>query len=407
MNNSIQALRERRNVVAKNLHELMNGPGKDAWNDDLQAKYDAGMKEIEELNAKIKRIDDFNASLAESSVQSNVMEAAGRLERDQGSVSAKLFAKWLRVGDQGMSSEDWTQIRATMSTTTSSEGGYTVQTDVAKSVADALKAFGGMREVADVMQTASGNAIQFPTSDGTGETGEQVAENTTVTNLDGSFGVINMAVYKYSSKTVAVPFELLQDSSVDIEAYVRNRLVQRIGRITNTKFTAGSGTSEPRGALTAAAAGKVGATGQTVGVISDDLIDLVHSVDPAYRGLGRCRFMMNDGSLKVMRKLKDTSGRPIFMPGYEGLSGAMADSILGYPVTINQDIPVMAANAKSILFGDFKFYMIRDVLQQSFFRFTDSAYAQKGQVGFLMFARSGGNYLDVGGGLKYYQNSAT
>ncbi|MNJ81282.1 Phage capsid family protein [compost metagenome] len=67
----------------------------------------------------------------------------------------------------------------------------------------------------------------------------------------------------------------------------------------------------------------------------------------------------------------------------------------------------MAASAKSILFGDFNRYKIRDVMQVLLFRMTDSAYTKKGQVGFLAFLRSGGRLMDVGGALKYYQNSAT
>jgi HK97 family phage major capsid protein len=74
---------------------------------------------------------------------------------------------------------------------------------------------------------------------------------------------------------------------------------------------------------------------------------------------------------------------------------------------VNEDVPAMAANAKSILFGDFGFYTIRDAMDIAMLRFTDSAYASKGQVGFLAFLRSGGNFVDVGGAVKYYQNSAT
>lgn len=66
----------------------------------------------------------------------------------------------------------------------------------------------------------------------------------------------------------------------------------------------------------------------------------------------------------------------------------------------------MAANAKSIMFGDFSKYIVRDVSQMLFFRFTDSAYSRKGQVGFLAFMRCGGRFVDVGGAVKYYQNSA-
>jgi HK97 family phage major capsid protein len=333
-------------------------------------------------------------------------------EKGKLSIVRQLHTKWIREGDRGLTNEEWAQIRNTMSTSgASSEGGYTVQTEVARQVIEALKAFGGMRAVAEVFTTEQGNGMNFPQSDGTSETGEIVAENAAVAAADPAFGSVGMPVYKFSSKVVAVPIELIMDSSVDIEAFVNNRLRTRLGRITNNKFTVGSGTGEPRGVVTAADSGKVGTTGQTVIVIYDDIIDLVHSVDPAYRESGKCKFMMNDASVKVIRKIKDTTGRPIWTPGYEtGIALGQPDSLVGYPVQTNQDIATMAANAKSILFGDFSYYKIRDVLQMIFYRFNDSAYAKLGQVGFLAFMRSGGNHTAVAGtpnSVKYYQNSAT
>ncbi|NOR71389.1 MAG: phage major capsid protein, partial [Methylomarinum sp.] len=103
----------------------------------------------------------------------------------------------------------------------------------------------------------------------------------------------------------------------------------------------------------------------------------------------------------------DSNGRPIFIPGFAGLGGPVAPTILGYAVTINNDMAEMAANAKSILFGDFSHYIVRDVMDMTMYRFTDSAYAKLGQVGFMMLSRHGGTFTDVGGAVKYYQNSAT
>lgn len=402
---SIQALREQRSTRAKELHALLDQNPGDKWNADLQAKYDAGMAEIAALEGEIKRHEELTAKMADEGKVERIAESADRVAHDKKSPAAALFAKWLRGGDNALSAEEWAGIRATMSTTTSSEGGYSVQSEVASQLIEALKAFGGMRSVATLLQTEMGNPLSFPTTDGTSETGELIAENTTATGADPTFGTVAVNAYKFSSKIVAVPFELLQDSQVDIEAFVRGRLADRIGRATNTYFTTGTGTSQPRGVVTGASAGKTGTTGQTTTVIFDDLVDLIHSVDPAYRA-GRCGFMMNDASLKVVRKLKDSQNRPVFIPGYDGLGGPMPDNILGYNVTINQDVATMAANAKSILFGDFSKYIIRDVMAATLFRFTDSAYAKLGQVGFLMWARSGGNLVDTGA-VKYYANSAT
>lgn len=401
---SIQALREQRSTRAHELHALLNDNPGDKWNADLQAQYDQGMAEIEVLDGEMKRHQALMDKIAEEALDGKLQEATARRVHDADKTTGRqLYAKWLRGGDKALSAEEWANIRAVTSTTTGSEGGYTVQSDVAKTLIEALKAYGGMRAVSTVIATEMGNPLSFPSTDGTAETGEWIAENTTATAADPTFGTVAVNAYKASSKIVAVPFELLQDAQIDIEAFVNARLAERLGRVTNTGYTVGSGTAQPFGVVTRASAGKVGAAGQTATVIFDDLIDLIHSVDPAYRA-GKCGFMLADSSLKVIRKLKDSQGRPIFLPGYE-LNNSMPDTILGYGVTVNQDVAAMAANAKSILFGDYSKYIIRDVMAATLFRFTDSAYAKLGQVGFLMWMRSGGNLVDTAA-VKYYQNAA-
>ncbi|WP_297924107.1 phage major capsid protein [uncultured Agitococcus sp.] len=402
----LRALIKAKHTEAKALVE--NTPSNE-WTEEKQAAYDEMVAAIESAKTEIDRLQQLATLIGEEAATEEADAAAHNARNKHPAVakSRALFAKWLKGGDKALTAQDWADIRATMSTTTGSEGGYTVQTDIAKTVADALKEYGGIRNVATVIQTEMGNPMSFPTSNGTSEVGELIPENTSATGQDPAFGTLSLNVFKFSSKVIAVPIELLQDSSVDIEAFVLKRITDRLGRITNQMFTTGTGTAQPRGIVTAATSGVVGATGQTTSIAYDDLIDLVHSVDPAYRMSSQCGFMLHDTTMREIRKLKDDAGRPVFLPGYDGLADAMPDTILGYPVTINQDMPVMAADAKSVLFGDFSRYYVRDVLQNTLHRFEDSAYAKLGQVGFLAWARSGGNLIDVGGAIKYYQNSAT
>lgn len=409
---SIQALREKRGTIAASLKELVAKADWDAVTD--QAVYENSMGEIDKIDASIKRMQDANARIAEEDRTAAVADRAEQLGHDKGDKGLGLYGKWLRGGDKALSADEWQHIRNTMSTTTTTEGGYTVQSDVATRLIDALKAFGGMRSVSTILRTEKGNPLSFPTSDGTSETGEWIAENTTATAADPSFGTKALPVYKASSKIAAVPFELLQDSSIDMEAFIQDRLATRLGRITNTGYTTGTGTAQPTGIITAAGTGVTAAnsTSQVTAIIYTSLVDLVHSVDPAYRALGNCRFMMNDASIKVIRKIVDSSSRPIFVPGYDsgqaaGMVLAAPDTLMGYPVTINQDVAVMAANAKSIAFGDFSYYYIRDSMEVSMFRFADSAYAKLGQVGFLAWMRTGGNLIDSGGAVKLFVNAAS
>jgi HK97 family phage major capsid protein len=418
---SLQQLREQGASIVTVMQALANKPA-DKWNKDVDGpEWDRLDAQLVDIQANIKRHERLIQATADNLQRDLVINAAERVAVDQKSRASALFAKWLRNGNDGLTAEEWAEhrdaIRNTMSTTTGSQGGYTVQTDVAKTVLDALKAYGGMRAVANVIQTAQGNNINYPTSDGTSETGEVLAQNATAASADISFGSVPLVVYKFSSKTVTVPIELLQDSEVDVEQFVLKRLTTRLGRITNTKYTigAGDGSNEPTGIITAAGTGVTAAnsTSQVSAIVYDSLIDMQHSVDPAYRALGNCKWMMHDGSVKVIRKIKDGQSRPIFVPGYEfaiptgGVAGKIPDTLLGDPIQVNQDVATMAANAKSIAYGDFSFYTIRDVMDVTMYRFTDSAFASKGQVGFLAMLRSAGNLVDIGGAVKLFVNAAS
>ncbi|MGX7950478.1 phage major capsid protein [Oleidesulfovibrio alaskensis] len=404
---TIQELREQRNAKAREARNLVENNEGDKWTPEMGAKVDELLAEVHRLDDDIARYQKVLDATADDAVQNTVTEAVNRFQRDNYgkdvNPATALFAKWLRKGDNALSAEEWQQVNNALSTGTGSEGGYTVQTDVAKVILEAMKEYGGMREVATVIHTAQGNPMSWPTSDGTSEMGEIVDENASATDADVTFGTMALPVYKFSSKVITVPIELLQDSTVDIEAFVRRRIAERLWRITNRMYTAGTGTNQPMGIVPASAAGKVGASGETASVSYEALVDLEHSVDPAYRRTG-CGWMFHDNTLRELKKLKDAQGRPIWLPDVIG--GAPA-AILGYGYTVNQDVPQMAANAKSILFGKLSAYVIRDAMEMVFHRFTDSAYAKKGQVGFLAFSRSGGNLLDVGGAVKHYQNAAS
>ncbi|MEX3918253.1 phage major capsid protein [Paraburkholderia sp. BR10872] len=420
MSSKLSELREQRNAKAKLASEISNKyppnrrmPAADA------GRLDTLLAEVEAIDVEIAR-EHRRAQLAAddpAAQHAAALNAATRTPGAHGDESRALRA-FMAGGISNMAEGDRTRmlarqtpdIRNAMSTTTSTEGGFTVATEYQRSLEIAMKSFGGMRQVAHALRTATGATMNFPTTDPTAEEGEIVGQNGPVTALDTTFSNLTLDVFKYSSKKIALPFELVQDSFIDIEAYIQALLAMRLGRIQNRHFTIGSGVGQPRGLVTAVGNGKVGATGQTVSVTYDDLVDLEHSIDPAYRDMPGVGYMMNDDSVRVIRKIKDGLGRPIFVPGYEAdavINGGAPDRLMGRPITVNQDVPVMAANAKSILFGQMSKYVIRDVMDLTIYRMTDSAFTLNGQIGFVGFVRAGGNIIDAGGAVKAYVNSAT
>lgn len=422
MSNKLQALREQRDIKAREAAAINDKYPADKRMEKADAeKLDAILAEVEGIDGEISRANRV-AQLAATNLtpEQETEIALNAATKDPGkhgkpTKEAAALRAFLGGGLSALTEEQRRamvgrvnpDIRAAMSTTTTTEGGYTTALEYMRSLEEAMKQYGGIRSVATNMRTATGTQMQFPTADATAEEGEIVGQNAAVTTGETTFGLTTLDVYKYSSKKIALPFELIQDSFIDIEAYIMSLLAIRLGRITSRHYTTGDGSGKPRGIVTAAASGKVGTTGQTTTVIYDDLVDLEHSVDPAYRGTPGVGYMMNDSSLKVIRKIKDDQNRPIFVPGYEqGNPGGAPDRLLGRPIYISQEMPVMAANAKSILFGDFRKYIIRDVMDLTMFRMTDSAFTLNGQVGFVAFMRSGGNLVDAGGAVKYYANSA-
>lgn len=413
-------LREQRNIAAKQANELSNKYPADQRMPAAEAeKLDAILAQVEAIDGDIAR-EARMAQLALDTPDAQhqaALNAATRNPANHGEESIALRA-FLAGGVSNMAEGDRNRmlarqtadIRNAMSTSTNTEGGYTTAIEYQRSLEKAMKAYGGMRNVATTIRTGTGITMNFPTTDATAEIGEIVGQNGGVTGLDTVFGNTTLDVFKYSSKKIALPFELVQDSFIDIEAYVQELLAMRLGRITNLHQTTGDGSGKPFGIVPRAAVGKTGATGQTVTITYDDFIDLEHSVDPAYRGQPGVGYMMHDSSVKVVRKIKDGNNRPIFVPGYESdamINGGAPDRLMGRPIYINQDMPVMTANAKSIAFGQLSKYVIRDVMDLTLFRMTDSAFTLLGQIGFVAFMRSGGNLIDAGGAVKTYQNSAT
>jgi len=284
-------------------------------------------------------------------------------------------------------------LTAAQSTTTT--GGYTTADAAMRALEVALLAFGGMRSVSTVLRTDTGGPMPIPTTNDTGNKGEIIGENLTSNELEMTFGQLVLNAYKYSSKYILASIEFLQDSSINVPEFLGSSLANRIGRIQNDHFTTGTGTGQPKGIVVAAAnSGVTAATATTV--TYDNIVDLIHSVDPAYRT--GARFMFNDAALKMMKKIKvlqfsgDTSGVPLWQPS---LTLGQPDTIAGYPYTINQSMAAPASAAKSVLFGDLSKYIIRDVMQIELRR-LDERFAELGQVAFLAFARSDGNLLDAG-----------
>lgn len=410
--NKIKELRQKRAGLFEQAKAIL-AKG-DTMSAEDQGQYEALMGEIDALKAQIDRLEraeQLEAEMAASLDQrAEVNGVSGDEQADQEQRVSRAFSNYLRMGLSDMSAEDREIMAArrrdfqNAQSTTTTAGGYLVPEGFYGTLMDAMLAFGGMRRASDILTTATGNDLPIPTSNDTSNKGEIVSENSQQTHeQDITFGQVVLNSYLYSSKIIRVSIQLMQDSAFDLNTFLAKKMGERIGRITNDHFTTGTGSGQPNGIVTAATLGKTGASGQTTSIIYADLVDLLHSVDPSYRDMPGAGWMMPDAMLKTMRKLVDGESRPLWQPG---LAVGAPDTILDKPYIINQSMASPAAGAKTLLFGDLKKYMIRDVLGVTVMRLTER-YADYHQVGFLAFSRHDGDLLDAGTHpVKYYQHAA-
>ena len=404
---AIMELRQKRHAIAEQAREILKKAGDEnrALTSDEEVQWDRMMADVDSLRSTIDRIEKQSEvdSSFEARMEVTAKQATSPMAPTQDQFSSA-FRAWCLNGQEGLTSEQRAIMKEYRAQSTSgSAGGYTIPQGFYNQLIDAMKAYGGVRESgATVITTASGNTLPIPTVDDTGNIGAILAENTAASAQDVTFGQKTLSAYKYTSKVVLVSYELMQDSAFNMEQFLAQKLAERIGRITNQHFTTGTGSSQPQGLVTGSALGKTGANGQTTSVTYDDLVDLFHSVNRAYRR--NAKFMMADSTYKAIRKLKDSYGQPLWATN---VATGAPDTLLGAQLIINDDVAAMAASAKSILFGDFTSYFIRDAKNVELYRIADK-YIESGQVGFVAFSRHDGLVADAGQNpIKYYANSAT
>ena len=250
---------------------------------------------------------------------------------------------------------------------TNTSGGFTVPTTLANFIVESMKAHGPMysSDLFNVINDTSGNTLNIPTIDDTAVTAEAHTEGTQPTDdggKDATFGQKTLGAFAFNTEWVRWSAELNADSVLNMESVLGRLLGERMARIANSKLTTGSGSSDVEGIVTNSAAGVTAAS--ATAVTADEIIDLVHSVDPAYR-VGNVAFMMNDSTLAAVRKLKDGDVNYLWQMG--NYQAGVPQNLLGYNVVVNQDMDSIATAKKTILFGDTSYFYVHKVSQPAIY----------------------------------------
>lgn len=272
-------------------------------------------------------------------------------------------------------------------------GGYTVGTTLLQELERAMLDYSGVLQFADIIRTATGEQIEWPTIDDTSNEGSNVGETSAAAAAaDPSLGKVVWHAHDYSSGILQVSRNLLTDSFVDFESRIGQMLGERIARKQNTDFTTGYGGGVvPRGIVTAATSGVT--ANSATSIAYDEVIDLEHSIDPSLRNREGVGYSMHDSILQHLRKLKDGEGRYLWQ---SGANTGSPDRLNNRPYFINQAMDsTMSSGKKTLLFGALRNYKVRQVGTVMIQRLRER-YAEFNKDGFIAHTRADGNLLDAG-----------
>ena len=365
--------------------------------DEIEREFDAMMVDHDKLGARAERMEKADAAIRSA----NAVDVSKRPEfeaRQAPAVDAgeavsyrqAFYSMIANGGIDGLDSEVRNVLRQsevrTQTAGTTTAGGFTVPTELASFIDKAMAASGPMYDsnLFTVLNTTGGNTFNIPTVDDTAVTPVAHTEGTQPTDDGGkdvTFGQKQLGAFAFDTEWVRWSYELANDSILNVEALLGELLGERLGRIANSKLTTGSGSSDVEGIVTNSGLGKTAAA--TAAITADEIIDLIHSVDPQYRASASTAIMMNDSTLAAVRKLKDGNGNYLWQMG--NYQAGVPQNLLGYNVVVNQAMDSLATAKKVMLFGDMSKYYVRKVGGPSLFVARERFAPDYGILGYARF----------------------
>lgn len=320
----------------------------------------------------------------------------------------KRFEAWLRKPNDNATKQALGDFESKMETKevsigSSSGGGFAVPEEIVRDIERLEKKFSPVRDLVKVIRVGTGDVKQLVNMRGqtAGWVGETDTRTQTVTpqlrEIQPTFGEI----YAYPWTTEWA----LDDVFFDVGAWLAEEVAEQFAVEEGAAVLTGNGTKKPTGMLNttpvttadhasplraAAAYQYVANTSSPTGTVllPDSLIDLVYSVNSRYRANGT--WTMNSTTAAAVRKLKDQQGQYLWQAG---LSAGQPDLLLGYPVSMWEQMSDIGNNNFPIGFGNFRRgYLLCDRTQ---IRITvDSNITEPGKIKFFVRRREGGHVLN-------------
>ena len=389
-------LREKRQRLHESMLKLRD-EAKDTLNVEQWEKMDA---DFDSLTKQIEIAEKLEAREAEMIAKSQ-KETPKKVSENE--AWRKLI---LARGDMDkLNADEQASIRAVQSTTDAA-GGYTIPTGFSEKLEVAEAYYSNIPAVATVIRTASGNDLDYPNTNDTSNVAYQVSEagslETAATAV--TFGQQTFKAYKWTSGLIRLSAEIVQDSFFNMANTLSELFGERMGRGLNAAYTTGAGSTTIEGFITGGTDAALSGVAATA-ISRDNIVDLIHSVDPAYRANPNFRITFNDATMAAIRKLDygTSDARPLYQPS--AIVG-QPDMIEGVKVLINNDMADIGASAKSVAVGDFSKYVIR-LAGQDRLVILRERFADTDQIGMVLLRRVDAQVLDGGVKFKYLTHAAS
>jgi len=375
----------------------------------LEAGIAAERKEREALEARINRegikgspesaklqieIKDFNRI-----IKANAADRGKSVEPvDQAGYEAykAAYDHWTREGKEALNDDE----KKTLSVGSDPDGGYFVTPDTSGRIAKKVYETSPIRQIAavQVISTDKLEGLEDLGEAGAGYAGEQAQGSDTTTPQVGWWSIPTFWIDTEPKTTQ----QLLDDAAVNIEAWLGDKVADKLGRFENAEFVTGSSKIRGFASYTTALDSGSGVTWGQIGHVmsgasadfvaaasfpADKIFDLIGLVKEAY--LGASRFVTRRSVITKMRKLKDTTGQFLWQPS---LVLGNPESFAGYPITRAEDVPALAADSLSLWFGDFG--TAYQVVDRQGVKVLRDPYTSKPFVKFYTTKRVGGGVVN-------------
>jgi HK97 family phage major capsid protein len=365
-----------------------------AANDEaLRQKADRGAsdpvteRKIERINDELDTLRD-RIERTQTALNRRVAPSLGaRRADDEPDEHKAAFTDYLRKGNEAALAR---LDHKALSVGTDHEGGYAVPAQLSASIVKTIRESSPIRALAGVETIATDSLEMLVDKDeaGVGWVSETAARPETDAP---ELAKIIIPVHEMYAEPRATQ-KLIDDASIDVEAWLAEKVAERFARLEASAFVNGSGVGQPRGFLTYPAGTGWGQveqinSGSSGAVSADGLINLQGALIPEYAA--NASWVMNRLTLRDVRKLKDQQGQYLWQPG---LGENAPETLLGRPIAKASDMPVVGANALSIAFGDFR--RGYQVVDRTGIRVLRDPFTAKPYVKFYTTKRVGGDVIN-------------